>query len=69
MGCGDAIDTSRIVTELAKGKTLDEALQITKKAVADALGGLPPQKMHCSNLASEGLKKAIDDYHAKLSKS
>lgn len=65
LGCGAAIATSSIVTELAKGKKLEEALEISKKTVADALGGLPPQKMHCSNLASDGLRKAIDDYHAK----
>lgn len=65
LGCGAAIATSSMVTELAKGKKLDEAEQISKKVVADALGGLPPQKMHCSNLASDGLKKAIDDYRTK----
>lgn len=65
LGCGAAIATSSIVTELAKGKKLEEAQEISKKTVAEALGGLPPQKMHCSNLASDGLRKAIDDYHAK----
>lgn len=65
LGCGAAIATSSMVTELAKGKKLDEAEQISKKVVAEALGGLPPQKMHCSNLASDGLKKAIDDYRAR----
>lgn len=65
LGCGAAIATSSIVTELAKGLKLEEAQEISKKIVADALGGLPPQKMHCSNLASDGLRKAIDDYHAK----
>jgi len=65
LGCGAAIATSSMVTELAKGKKLDEAEQISKKVVADALGGLPPQKMHCSNLASDGLKKAIDDYRSR----
>jgi nitrogen fixation NifU-like protein len=69
LGCGAAIATSSMVTELAKGKTLDEAQQISKKAVAEALGGLPPQKMHCSNLASDGLQKAIEDYRSKSSKS
>jgi nitrogen fixation NifU-like protein len=69
LGCGAAIATSSMVTELAKGKTLDEAEQISKKVVAEALGGLPPQKMHCSNLASDGLKKAIEDYREKRSKS
>ena len=65
LGCGAAIATSSIVTELAKGKKLEEAQEISKKTVADALGGLPAQKMHCSNLASDGLRKAIDDYNAK----
>lgn len=65
LGCGAAIATSSMVTEMAKGKTLDEAEEISKKSVADALGGLPPQKMHCSNLASDGLKKAIDDYRSR----
>ena len=65
LGCGAAIATSSMVTEMAKGKSLDEATQISKKAVADALGGLPPQKMHCSNLAADGLQKAIEDYRSK----
>ncbi len=65
LGCGAAIATSSMVTEMAKGKTLDEAEEISKKSVADALGGLPPQKMHCSNLASDGLKKAIEDYRSR----
>ncbi|MHB8792219.1 MAG: Fe-S cluster assembly scaffold protein NifU [Thermoleophilia bacterium] len=65
LGCGAAIATSSMVTEMAKGKTLAEAQEISKKAVADALGGLPPQKMHCSNLASDGLKKAIEDYRTR----
>jgi nitrogen fixation NifU-like protein len=54
-----------MVTEMVKGKTLDEALLITNKAVAEALDGLPPQKMHCSNLAADALHKAIEDYQAK----
>jgi nitrogen fixation NifU-like protein len=54
-----------MVTEMAKGKTLDEALQISNKGVAEALGGLPPQKMHCSNLAADALHAAIDDYRQK----
>jgi nitrogen fixation NifU-like protein len=54
-----------MVTEMAKGKKLDEALTISNKAVAEALGGLPPAKMHCSNLAADGLRAAIDDYHAR----
>ena len=61
-GCGAAIATSSMVTEMVKGKTLDEALQITNKAVAEALGGLPPAKIHCSNLAADALHKAIEDY-------
>ena len=65
-GCGAAIATSSMVTELVKGKTLDEALQITNRAVAEALDGLPPQKMHCSNLAADALHKAIEDYRAKV---
>ncbi len=65
-GCGAAIATSSMVTEMVKGKTLDEALEITNKAVAEALGGLPAQKMHCSNLAADALHKAIEDYKAKL---
>lgn len=64
-GCGAAIATSSMVTELAKGKTVDEALQLTNKAVAEALDGLPPVKMHCSNLAADGLKAAIVDYKKK----
>lgn len=62
LGCGAAIATSSMVTEMAKGKSIEEAQQITKKDVADELGGLPPQKMHCSNLAADGLKMAIDNY-------
>ncbi|ADG82761.1 FeS cluster assembly scaffold protein NifU [Thermincola ferriacetica] len=64
-GCGAAIATSSMVTEMVKGKTIDEALEITNKAVAEALGGLPPQKMHCSNLAADALHKAIEDYKNK----
>ena len=64
-GCGAAIATSSMVTEMAKGKTLDEALEITRNDVADALDGLPPIKMHCSNLAADGLHKAIENYRAK----
>ncbi|NLI73157.1 MAG: Fe-S cluster assembly scaffold protein NifU, partial [Euryarchaeota archaeon] len=58
-GCGAAIATSSMVTELAKGKSLDEGLKITRKDIADNLGGLPPQKMHCSNLAADALHEAI----------
>jgi len=64
-GCGAAIATSSMVTELVKGKTLDEALEITNKAVAEALGGLPPAKMHCSNLAADALHKAIADFKVR----
>ncbi|HII39544.1 TPA: iron-sulfur cluster assembly scaffold protein [Candidatus Micrarchaeota archaeon] len=65
MGCGAAIATSSMVTELAKGKTLDEALKITRADVADSLGGLPVIKMHCSNLAADALHAAIKDYLSK----
>ena len=61
-GCGAAIATSSMITELAKGKTLEEALKITRGHVADALDGLPPVKMHCSNLAADALHAAIQDY-------
>jgi len=64
-GCGAAIATSSMVTELVKGKTVEEALQITNKAVAEALDGLPPVKMHCSNLAADALHAAIRDYQEK----
>lgn len=61
-GCGAAIATSSMVTELAIGKTIDEALILTNQAVAEALDGLPPAKMHCSNLAADALHEAIKDY-------
>lgn len=64
-GCGAAIATSSMATELVIGKTIDEALKITNKVVADALDGLPPQKLHCSNLAEEAIKSAIEDYKIK----
>jgi len=64
-GCGAAIATSSMTTELAKGKTLEEALKITRQDVAEALEGLPPIKMHCSNLAAEGLHAAIKNYLEK----
>ena len=64
-GCGAAIATSSQITEMAMGKTLDEALQITKKDVAEALDGRPPQKMHCSNLAADALEEAIKDYRSR----
>jgi len=65
LGCGAAIATSSITTEMARGMTLDEALKIDRKVVAEALDGLPPNKMHCSNLAADGLHKAIEDYRAR----
>jgi len=64
-GCGSAIATSSMVTELAIGKTIDEALKITRNDVANELDGLPPQKMHCSNLAADALHVAIVDYKKK----
>ena len=67
-GCGAAIATSSMVTELVKGKTLKEAKQISNKVVAEALDGLPPVKMHCSNLAADALHAAIADYQKKRKK-
>ncbi len=67
-GCGAAVATSSMVTEMVKGKTIEEALKITNKQVAEALDGLPPIKMHCSLLAEEGIKAAIDDYKKKHEK-
>ena len=67
-GCGAAIATSSMTTELAKGKTLDEAMKITRASVADSLGGLPKVKMHCSNLAADALHAAIEDYREKTKK-
>jgi len=64
-GCGSAIATSSMVTELAKGKHTDEAMEITRGDVASELDGLPPQKMHCSNLAADALHEAIKDYISK----
>ncbi len=64
-GCGAAVATSSMATELIKGKTVEEALEITNKAVAEALDGLPPIKMHCSNLAEQAIKAAIEDYRKK----
>jgi len=69
LGCAAAIAVSSMITDLAKGKTLEAAKKITKKDVADALDGLPDIKMHCSNLAEEALKLAIEDYQSKISKS
>jgi len=65
MGCVAAIATTSMITELAKGKTLQEAAKISRGDVAEALEGLPPVKMHCSNLAADGLHKAIEDYLKK----
>ena len=64
-GCGAAIASSSFTTELVKGKTIDEALQLTRQDVSDGLGGLPPIKMHCSNLAVDAFKAAVEDYRAK----
>jgi len=64
-GCVAAIATSSLATELVKGKTLDEALQISNKRIVEILGGLPKEKYHCSILAEEGIKKAIEDYRQK----
>ena len=64
-GCGAAIATSSMVTEMLKGKTIAEALEISNRAVAEALDGLPPIKMHCSVLAEEAVKSAIEDYFSK----
>ena len=63
--CAAAIATSSTATEMIKGMTVDEALKVTNKLVIEKLGGLPPQKIHCSVLAEEAIKKAIDDYRAK----
>lgn len=68
-GCGAAIATSSMVTELVKGKTLDEAMKVTNKMVAEALDGLPPAKMHCSNLAADALHEAIKNYKEKVEKN
>ncbi len=67
-GCASAIAVSSMVTEMAKGMTIEEASKITKASLADALDGLPPQKMHCSNLGADALHKAIEDYKSKQGK-
>jgi nitrogen fixation NifU-like protein len=67
-GCAAAISSSSIATEMVKGKTLDEALKLTRNDVANELGGLPAYKMHCSNLAADALRKAIEDYRKKKNK-
>ncbi len=67
-GCGAAIATSSMITGMVKGKTIEEALKISNKAVVEALDGLPPVKMHCSVLAKDALKSAIDDYLGKKAK-
>jgi nitrogen fixation NifU-like protein len=64
-GCGAAIATSSMVTDLVKGKTIEEALAVTDKTVAEALDSLPPIKMHCSVLAEDGIRAAIEDYHSR----
>ncbi|HUU50636.1 MAG TPA: Fe-S cluster assembly scaffold protein NifU [Nitrospinota bacterium] len=67
-GCGAAIASSSVATELIKGKTIEEALKLTNKVVIEALGGLPKEKLHCSVLAEDALKSAIEDYQKKQNK-
>ena len=67
-GCGAAISTSSMVTEMVKGKSIEEALKISNKAVAEALGGLPAIKLHCSVLAEQALRSALADYYKKIGK-
>lgn len=68
-GCGAAIATSSMATEMVKGKSIDEALQLTNQAVAEALDGLPPVKMHCSMLAEQAIHAAVEDYQKKQAQS
>ena len=67
-GCAAAIASTSIATEIVKGKTLDEAMKLTRKDIAEELGGLPDYKMHCSNLASDAIHKAIEDFRKKKNK-
>ncbi len=69
LGCAAAIATSSITTDMAIGMTLTEAMELSRKQVADALGGLPPEKMHCSNLAAIGLHEAVRDYAKKTGRT
>ena len=68
-GCGSAIATSSIATEMIKGKPVEEAMALTNRAVAEALEGLPPHKLHCSVLAEEAIKKALEDYYQRRGQS
>jgi nitrogen fixation protein NifU and related proteins len=64
-GCGAAVASGSMGTEMVKGKTIEEAMKITNRKVAEALDGLPPEKLHCSNLAADGIRAAIEDYQSK----